>query len=155
MPEEAWWSYIRDEVHQDVGNKLNVALGALERENADELEGVLGHIDFNRQVGKTRLSDQKLRELIDHFNEYRLRDQDFEFPDLLGAAYEFLIKQFADSAGKKGGEFYTPREVGRLMVRLAAPKEGMRIYDPCVALGDCWCNRMSRRSSVTAASPGE
>ena len=135
VPEESRWSYIRDEVHQDVGNKLNMALGALERENADELEGVLGHIDFNRQVGKTRLSDQKLRELIDHFNKYGLRDQDFEFSDLLGAAYEFLIKHFADSAGKKGGEFYTPREVVRLMVRLAAPKEGMRIYDPCVGSG--------------------
>lgn len=59
-------------------------------------------------VGKTRLSDQKLRDLIRHFSKYRLRNEDFEFPDLLGAAYEYLIGQFADSAGKKGGEFYTP-----------------------------------------------
>jgi type I restriction enzyme M protein len=135
VPDEARWAHLRDEAHDDVGNQLNVALGALERENAGELEGVLGHIDFNRQVGKTRLSDSRLRELIDHFKAYRLRDEDFEFPDLLGAAYEYLIKQFADSAGKKGGEFYTPREVVRLMVRLSKPQEGHRIYDPCVGSG--------------------
>jgi type I restriction enzyme M protein len=135
VPETARWSHIRDELHKDVGNGLNEALGALERANAEELEGVLGHIDFNRKVGKTTLSDQKLRDLINHFNKYRLRDEDFEFPDLLGAAYEYLIKQFADTAGKKGGEFYTPREVVRLMVRLAEHQEGMRIYDPCVGSG--------------------
>ena len=65
----------------------------------------------------------------------RLRNEDFEFPDLLGAAYEYLIGEFADSAGKKGGEFYTPRDVVRMMVRLVKPRPGMRVYDPCVGLG--------------------
>lgn len=134
VPPAARWARIRDDLHDDVGNGLNKALGALEDENP-ALEGVLGHIDFNRQVGKTRISDQKLRDLIRHFNKYRLRNDDFEFPDLLGAAYEYLIGQFADSAGKKGGEFYTPRDVVRLMVRLLKPAEGMRIYDPCVGSG--------------------
>jgi len=60
-------------------------------------------------VGRTRLSELKLRDLVQHFNCYRPRDEDFEFPDLFGAAYEYLIKQFADSAGKKGGTSYTPR----------------------------------------------
>jgi len=95
----------------------------------------LRDIDFNRRAGKTRIPDQKLRDLIRHFNRYRLRNDDFEFPDLLGAAYEFLIGQFADSAGKKGGEFYTPRDVVRLMVRLLQPAAGMRIYDPCAGSG--------------------
>jgi len=67
------------------------------------------------------MSDKKLRELIVHFNKVRLRQDDFEFPDLLSAAYEYLIRDFADSAGKKGGEFFTPRSVVRLMVRLADP----------------------------------
>jgi type I restriction enzyme M protein len=134
VPEAARWTHIRNELHDDIGNGLNKALGALEDENA-ALEGVLGHIDFNRKAGKTRIPDQRLRELIQHFNRYRLRNEDFEFPDLLGAAYEFLIGQFADSAGKKGGEFYTPRDVVRLMVRLLKPKEGMRIYDPAVGSG--------------------
>lgn len=134
VPERARWNYIEKELHGDVGNGLNKALGALENENPI-LEGVVSHIDFNKTVGKTRVPDQKLRDLIRHFSKYRLRSEDFEFPDLLGAAYEYLIKHFADSAGKKGGEFYTPRDVARLMVRLLKPQQGMRIYDPCVGSG--------------------
>ncbi len=134
VPKIARWPHIRDELHGDVGDGLNKALMALEEENR-VLEGVLQHISFTRVVGRTRIPDQKLRDLIHHFSRYRLRNEDFEFPDLLGAAYEYLIGQFADSAGKKGGEFYTPRDVVRLMVRLARPQEGMRIYDPCVGSG--------------------
>jgi type I restriction enzyme M protein len=134
VPEAARWDHLLKDVHDDVGNGLNKALGALEADNA-ALDGVLGHIDFNRRVGRTRIPDQKLRDLIRHFNRYRLRNDDFEFPDLLGVAYEFLIGQFADSAGKKGGEFYTPRDVVRLMVRLLQPAAGMRIYDPCAGSG--------------------
>jgi len=133
VPEAARWGTIKH-AHRNIGDELNKALGALEHENRS-LEGVLAHIDFNRKVGKTRIPDQKLRDLITHFNKYRLCNDDFEFPDLLGAAYEYLIGQFADSAGKKGGEFYTPRDVVRLMVRILKPHEGMRIYDPCVGSG--------------------
>jgi len=134
VPERARWEHLRDELHHNVGDGLNKALGALEEENSG-LEGVLHHIDFTRTVGKSKLPDKKLRELIQHFNRYRLRNEDFEFPDLLGAAYEYLVGEFADSAGKKGGEFYTPRAVVRMMVRLADPKEGMRVYDPCSGSG--------------------
>ena len=70
---------------------------------------MLEHIDFNAQGRPVaRSPTSKLRQLINHFSKYRLRNEDFEFPDLLGAAYEYLIGEFADSAGKKGGEFYTP-----------------------------------------------
>ena len=134
VPVDARWEHLRDELHHDIGSGLNKVLGALEEENTG-LEGVLHHIDFNRTVGKSKISDKKLRQLIDHFNRYRLRNEDFEFPDLLGAAYEYLIGEFADSAGKKGGEFYTPRSVVRMMVRLAKPEEGMRVYDPCSGSG--------------------
>ncbi|TLP51254.1 HsdM family class I SAM-dependent methyltransferase [Microbispora triticiradicis] len=81
------------------------------------------------------IPDKRLQQLVDHFDRYRLRNEDFEFPDLLGAAYEYLIGQFADSAGKKGGEFYTPREVVRMMVRLVRLGHGMRVYDPCSGSG--------------------
>jgi type I restriction enzyme M protein len=135
VPERARWPYLRDEIHQDVGTGLNKALSALEEENASSLEGVLKHIDFNRKVGNTRIPDSRLRQLVTHFSRYRLRNEDFEFPDLLGAAYEYLIGEFADSAGKKGGEFYTPRDVVRLMVRLIDPQPGMRVYDPTVGSG--------------------
>ncbi|MFC1791052.1 N-6 DNA methylase [Gemmatimonadota bacterium] len=134
VPPRARWSRIRDELHHGIGDGLNKALAALEEVNTG-LEGVLHHIDFNRTVGQSKIPDKRLRQLIDHFGKYRLRNEDFEFPDLLGAAYEYLIGEFADSAGKKGGEFYTPRSVVRMMVRLAEPTEGMRIYDPCSGSG--------------------
>jgi type I restriction enzyme M protein len=134
VPPIARWPHLLNDVRINVGEGLNKALGALEHQH-QTLEGVLGHIDFNRQLGQTRLSDRKLRDLIHHFNRYRLRNDDFEFPDLLGAAYEYLIAEFADSAGKKGGEFYTPRWVVRMMVRLVNPQSGMRVYDPCVGSG--------------------
>jgi type I restriction enzyme M protein len=134
VPPRARWPYLRDHAHKQVGNELNKALQALEERNS-ALEGVLQHIDFNRKVGQSSMSDKKLRELIMHFNKEPLRQDRFEFPDLLGAAYEYLIGDFADSAGKKGGEFYTPRSVVRLMVQIADPREGMSVYDPCTGSG--------------------
>ena len=134
VPELARWSYLRDDLHHQVGDGLNKALAALEEAN-ESLEGVLQHIDFNRRVGNTTVSDKKWRDLIMHFSKYRLRNSDFEFPDLLGAAYEYLVRDFADSAGKKGGEFYTPRPVVQLMVRMLDPEEGMSVYDPCSGSG--------------------
>ncbi|AZT89928.1 type I restriction-modification system subunit M [Caldicellulosiruptor changbaiensis] len=133
VPEKARWENIL-KLKEDVGNQLNKALSALEEANS-ELDGVLKHIDFNAVKGKTRLKDQQLIDLINHFNKYKLTPSNFEFPDLLGAAYEYLLKEFADSAGKKGGEFYTPSHVKKLMVRLVKPREGMSIYDPTVGSG--------------------
>jgi type I restriction enzyme M protein len=120
-----------------VGSLLNKALHAVEDSNADLLSNVLKGIDFNIKKGKSSLPDQRWIDLINHFNRElpALVNDNFEFPDLLGAAYEYLIKYFADSAGKKGGEFYTPNQVVRLLVQLLKPKEGMEIYDPTVGSG--------------------
>jgi type I restriction enzyme M protein len=121
----------------DIGNMLNKALAAIEEEN-DSLAGVLkNNINFNAVKGKTKIPDQKWKDLLDHFNQPRfvLVNENFEFPDLLGAAYEYLIKFFADSAGKKGGEFYTPAEVVRLLVQITKPEAGNEIYDPTVGSG--------------------
>ncbi|MGQ7262932.1 type I restriction-modification system subunit M [Vreelandella sp. V005] len=134
VPETSRWRYLLNEAHKNVGDFLNTALGGLEQGNTS-LQDVLEHIDFNRKVGQSKISDAKLRSLINHFNNHRLRDRDFEFPDLLGAAYEYLIGEFADSAGKKGGEFYTPRSVVRMMVRLLDPQQNHRVYDPCCGSG--------------------
>ena len=121
----------------DIGNMLNKAIAAIEDEN-DALEGVLkNNINFNAVKGKTKIPDQKWKDLLDHFSQpgFVLVNDNFEFPDLLGAAYEYLIKFFADSAGKKGGEFYTPGEVVRLLVQLTRPEAGNTIYDPAVGSG--------------------
>ncbi len=134
VPAQSRFRYLIDEAHENIGDKLNKALGGIESENS-ALAGVLDHIDFTRKVGQSKISDQKLRQLINHFGEIRLCNEDFEFPDLLGAAYEYLIGEFADSAGKKGGEFYTPRSVVRMMVRLLKPTLEHDIYDPCCGSG--------------------
>ena len=130
IPPQARWDALKDLKH-DIGAELNKATEAIEEYNT-ALEGVLVSIDFNI---KNKLSDKKLRDLLSHFSKHRLRNQDFERPDLLGTAYEYLIKMFADSAGKKGGEFYTPSEVVQLLVSLLQPHAGMRIYDPTAGSG--------------------
>ena len=125
------------DLKHDIGNMLNKAIAAVEDENV-ALGGVLkSNIDFNAVKGKTKIPDQKWKDLLDHFNQpgFVLVNDNFEFPDLLGAAYEYLIKYFADSAGKKGGEFYTPAEVVRLLVLLTKPEAGNEIYDPTVGSG--------------------
>lgn len=124
-------------LHENIGEMLNKALAALEESN-EALTGVLKkRIDFNKEIdNKKILKDRDLEDLIDHFTNFPpLLNDNFEFPDLLGAAYEYLIKFFADSAGKKGGQFYTPYQVVRLMVQILKPDEGMSIYDPTAGSG--------------------
>lgn len=134
VPPESRWATIRH-LKEDVGNGLNAALGELERHNKDQLEDVLEHINFNRKIGQRTLSDDTLVDFIQVFERIPLRDDNFEFPDLLGAAYEYLIKYFADSAGKKAGEFYTPADVVRAMVEIVDPQPGMSVYDPTAGSG--------------------
>jgi len=135
-PEARWEEHILPNLNApDIAAVLDKALGALSDHNSS-LEHVLDHIQFQKVSGGKRvLSDEDCRALVRHFNRYRLRNDDFQFSDLLGAAYEFLIKMFAESAGKKGGEFFTPRDVVRLMVRLLKPLAGMKIYDPTSGSG--------------------
>lgn len=123
-------------IKENVGSVLNKALEKLEEANADALEDVLkGTINFNRKIGQHTLDDDTLVNFIQNFDKIPLKDGDFEFPDLLGSAYEWLIKHFADSAGKKAGEFYTPAEVVRICVEICDPQENMSVYDPTVGSG--------------------
>ena len=149
VPANARWNYItKDEtgkeinsgilhLKKDVGDNLNKALSELEEANPDKLTGVLTSVDFMRTIGKSKnaLNDETLVEFIQHFNKVKLVDENFEFPDILGAAYEYLIKYFADSAGKKGGEFYTPNEVVKLMVEILEPGKDASVYDPTCGSG--------------------
>lgn len=137
-PQRARWPYLQSKLNdatEPYGGVLDKALGALTEANSS-LEHVLDHIQFMRvQANKRVVSDEACKDLVRQFSRYRLRKEDFQFTDLLGAAYEFLINMFAESAGKKGGDFYTPRDVIRLMVRLLQPKPGMSIYDPTCGSG--------------------
>jgi type I restriction enzyme M protein len=131
-------NYIKD-LQEEIGDHLNKALAALEQANLDKLDGVFNqdNINFNKTFGKNnkQISDEDLRELIKKFNRISLRDDNLEFPDLMGAAYEYLIKHFADSAGKKAGEFYTPNEIVKLLVNILEPGKDAEIYDPTVGSG--------------------
>jgi len=138
VPARSRWENIMHE-HHNLGELLTQALHAIEDANDERLNGVLKNIQFNATTanGKRKISDQRCKALINHFNDpnFNLTNDNFEFPDLLGAAYEYLIKFFADTAGKKGGEFYTPSEVVRLLVQILKPKEKMSVYDPTCGSG--------------------
>lgn len=130
VPKSARWSEIKAQT-QDIGDKINKAFEALEEDNPS-LQGVLASIDFN---DKEKLPDKLLQQLVQHFSTLELQNKNLSEPDMLGRAYEYLIKQFADDAGKKGGEFYTPSKVVELIVRLIKPEEGMRVCDPTAGSG--------------------
>jgi len=131
VPDRAHWNYLQSRTH-DIGAEINKANDALEEANPESLENVLSTVDFN---DKDRLPDNILSQLMHHFSQIKLRNENLEKPDVLGDAYEYLIEQFAASAGKKGGEFYTPKEVVELLVDLLDPSEGMRICDPTCGSG--------------------
>jgi len=131
VPEKAHWSYLKT-LTQNLGEAINKADEAMEEANPETLEGVLSTVDFN---DKDRLPDVTLSALIAHFSKIPLANKDLENPDILGDAYEYLIAQFADDAGKKGGEFYTPKEVVTLLVEILDPHEKMRICDPACGSG--------------------
>jgi len=129
-------------VTENVGDALSISLNALEESNADILQGVLSTTKFNavNTKGEKLLSDEVLSAMLKDFNRMPLTDDQFEFPDLLGAAYEFLIKYFAESAGKKGGEFYTPAPVVQLMGKILQPAMDAEICDPTVGSGGLLIN---------------
>jgi type I restriction enzyme M protein len=135
VPKRARWSEIQ-KVATGVGEALNKACAELEQKN-DKLEGVLAGIDFNdeRKLGDTRNRDSVLSRLVQHFGRLGLKNANLSEPDMLGRAYEYLIEKFADDAGKKGGEFYTPRMVVKLIVEILQPVAGMRVCDPTCGSG--------------------
>lgn len=130
IPEGCHWRDVRETpVH--VGTALQRALREIETANQETLYGVFGDAQW---TNKERLSDALLKDLIEHFSRLPLGNQNVA-SDVLGDAYEYLIKRFADATNKKAGEFYTPRSVVRLMVEMLDPREGETIYDPACGTG--------------------
>lgn len=123
----------------DVGDRINKALDALEEANKGKLDGVFRNIDFNSEpnLGKTKDRNRRLKHLLEDFSDLRLDFSPGRIGnlDIIGNTYQYLIAQFASDAGKKGGEFFTPAEVSELLARLMAPESGMRIYDPTCGSG--------------------
>lgn len=125
VPKEARWAHLRDHAKQPtIGKLLDDAMDAIEKANPI-LKGVLPK-DYNRPG----LDKHRLGELIDLIADIGLGDADNRSKDILGRVYEYFLGQFASAEGKKGGEFYTPRCIVRLLVEMIEPYKG-RVYDPC------------------------
>ena len=132
VPESARWAKLKN-LNLNVGPELDKAFKALEDEPKNaELIGVLTTANYN---DKERVPDKKLSQLLLVLDTINLANSNLESQDILGDAYQYLIKQFADEGGKKGGEFYTPTEIVRIMVNVLKPQEGERIYDPTAGSG--------------------
>lgn len=129
VPKEARWSFLRDNAKQpNIGVLLDDAMDAIERENPT-LKGVLP-----KNYAREALDKRRLGELIDTFSNITF-GEGHESKDLLGRIYEYFMGMFADAEGKRGGQFYTPRSIVRLLVAMLAPQPGSRIYDPCCGSG--------------------
>lgn len=130
VPEDGRYSKLV-KASSDVGDKMNKVFRELERENP-QLEGVLVNAEFNN---KNKYTDDSLRKLIKIFSQDNFGDSNLENEDVFGDAYEYLLEEFAGETKKKGGQFYTPRQVVMLMVNLVKPEVGMRICDPTCGSG--------------------
>ncbi|PWH20693.1 MAG: DNA methyltransferase [Ardenticatenia bacterium] len=133
IPAEARWSAIARQTVR-LGEYLTDAVRAVARHNP-KLQGVIDTIDFNATAaGQRILPDEPLRALVGVLSQHRLGLRDVE-PDILGRAYEYLLRKFAEGQGQSAGEFYTPREVAILMARILDPQPGEEIYDPACGSG--------------------
>jgi type I restriction enzyme M protein len=133
LPSEARWQSVARQT-TGVGQYLTDVVRSIARGNP-KLQGVIDIVDFNAtQAGQRIISDDRLKMLIDVLGRYRLGLKDVE-PDILGRAYEYLLRKFAEGSGQSAGEFYTPREVAILMSYILDPRPGQEIYDPCCGSG--------------------
>jgi type I restriction enzyme M protein len=133
LPEQARWPAVA-KVTTGLGQYLTDAMRAVAKQNP-KLQGVIDMVDFNATAAGQRIvDDQRLTALVQILNRHRLGLADVE-PDILGRAYEYLLRKFAEGQGQSAGEFYTPREVGVLMARILDPQPGMSIYDPACGSG--------------------
>lgn len=130
IPESCHWKDVRERT-VNVGQAIEQALRGIEQTNQEYLYGIFGDAQWSN---KNKLSDRLLIDLIEHFSQYTLGNENVD-PDMLGNAYEYLIKHFADLTNKKAGEFYTPRSVVHLLGLILDPHEGETIYDPACGTG--------------------
>ena len=129
LPIESRWSVIALKT-TGLGEALTDAVRAVARQNP-RLQGVIDTVDFNATTaGQPIVDNDRLAALTKSLGQHRLGLSDVQ-PDLLGRAYEYLLRKFAEGQGQSAGEFYTPAEVGRLMARILNPQPGMTVYDPC------------------------
>ena len=130
IPVGCHWNDVRSTT-TNVGQALEQAFRGIEEANQEKLYGIFGDAQWSN---KNKLSDRLLTDLVEHFSMHNLSNESVD-PDMLGNAYEYLIKHFADLTNKKAGEFYTPRSVVHLLGMILDPKPGYSVYDPACGTG--------------------
>lgn len=130
VPKDCRWEVVQKQA-EGIGHKLNEVFDKLTNANSPKLDKIFDDLDF---ANKDKFPNETLQRLINHFSQHNFGDN-YISSDLLGDAYEYLIEQFAADAGKKGGEFYTPREVERVIINILKPHEKDHIYDMAVGSG--------------------
>ncbi len=126
VPPAARWGYLQSQARQPgIGRLVDDAMAAIERDNAEALKDVLP-----KNYGRQSLDPTRLGQIIDLVGNVRVGDEESRAKDVLGRVYEYFLSMFANAEGKRGGEFYTPRCVVKLLVEMIEPYEG-RVYDPC------------------------
>ena len=133
IPDGCHWQDVRERT-ENLGSAIVGAMRGIELANPDTLYGVLSMFSSQKWTDKKNLSDEKIRDLIEHLSTRRLGNKDYP-TDLMGDAYEILLKKFADDSKAKAGEFYTPRSVVQLLVRILDPQPGETVYDPACGSG--------------------
>lgn len=133
IPESCHWRDVRN-VSEDVGKSIVDAMMGIEQANPDTLVGLFSSFDDANWTDKNKLSDERLKNLIEHMSSLPVGNKNYS-ADVMGDAYEYLIKKFADMSKKNAGEFYTPRSIVKLMVQLLQPKSGESVYDPACGTG--------------------
>lgn len=141
----------------EIGQKINIALNAIEEHNSGKLRNVFRAIDFNSQVdfGEKKEKNATLKNLLEDFHDLDLRPEVLESNDIIGDAYEYMIANFASDAGKKGGEFFTPSQVSKLVAALVSPKENDRIYDPTCGSGGLLLKAYAQANTKKVAIYGQ
>lgn len=133
IPVGCHWQNVR-EASENVGVAIVKAMNGIERANPDTLSGVFSSFDDANWTDKTKLSDERLKNLIEHMSKIKVGNANYS-ADVMGDSYEFLIKKFADLSKKNAGEFYTPRSIVKLLIMLLDPKIGETVYDPACGTG--------------------
>ncbi|MGG0716279.1 N-6 DNA methylase [Robertmurraya massiliosenegalensis] len=133
IPDGCHWNDIREK-SENVGKAIVDAMVGIERANPDTLFGVFSSFDDANWTDKNKLSDERLKDLVEHMSKIKVGNENYS-SDVMGDSYEYLIKKFADLSKKNAGEFYTPRSVVKLMVKILDPKPGETVYDPACGTG--------------------
>lgn len=149
IPEGCHWVDVRTQ-SENVGAAIVNAMIGIERANPDTLSGLFSSFDDANWTDKNKLSDERLKDLIEHMSRLKVGNKNYS-ADVMGDAYEFLLKKFADLSKKNAGEFYTPRSVVKLLVKILAPKAGETVYDPACGTGGMLIEAIRQMNDEKAA----